>query len=185
MHVAQANAGGGLQAGYNASGDIHATRTVTGVASPPPISGWYLNIHLGNSNQILSGGNPTLAFQPLLCADIDQIPNAPTAVPVGSHGEHFLSAGQTVVLGTVGHFTFGSTCSKDGTGQDQVTFDVTANTTADTASRATPDSQPASRRNPLRNPSEPGRCAHRVAAGFGSRELESARKACRQWVEQK
>jgi hypothetical protein len=48
-----------------------------------------------------------------------------------SHGVHFLSAGQTVVLGTAGHFTFSSTCSKDNTGQNQVTFDVTANTTAD------------------------------------------------------
>jgi hypothetical protein len=48
-----------------------------------------------------------------------------------SHGERFFSAGQTVVLGKNGHFTFSSTCSKDSTGQNQVTFDVTANTTAD------------------------------------------------------
>jgi hypothetical protein len=48
-----------------------------------------------------------------------------------SHGEHFLSVGQTITLGKNGHFTFTSTCSKDGTGQNQVTFDVTANTTAD------------------------------------------------------
>ena len=115
----------------DASGDIHATRTVTGVKTPPPASGWYLNIHLGNSNQILAGGNPTLAFQPLLCADIDEIQDAPTAVPVGSGGDHFISAGQTVVLGTVGHFTFTSTCSKDSAAQNQVTFDVTSNTTAD------------------------------------------------------
>jgi hypothetical protein len=47
-----------------------------------------------------------------------------------SHGEHFFSAGHTVTLGTNGHFTFTSTCSKVG-GQNQVTFDVTANTTAD------------------------------------------------------
>jgi hypothetical protein len=114
----------------DASGDIHATRTVTGVTTPPA-TGWYLNIHLGDSNEILSGGNPTLAFQPLLCANIDEIQNAATAAPVGSEGEHFLSAGQTVVLGTVGHFTFSSTCSKDATGQNQATFDVTADTVAD------------------------------------------------------
>jgi hypothetical protein len=48
-----------------------------------------------------------------------------------SHGVKFLAAGQTVVLGKVGHFRFSSTCSKDSTGQNQVTFDVTANTTAD------------------------------------------------------
>lgn len=114
----------------NASGTIHATRTVTGVSTAPPASGWYLNIHLGNSNQILAGGNPTLAFQPLLCGDVDRIDSAPTAVPVGSGGVHFLSAGQTVTLGTVGHFTFSSTCSTVG-GQNQATFDVTADTVAD------------------------------------------------------
>ncbi len=48
-----------------------------------------------------------------------------------SHGERFLRAGQTVVLGRAGHYTFYSTCSKDKDGQNQVTFDVTANTTAD------------------------------------------------------
>ncbi len=48
-----------------------------------------------------------------------------------SHGVHFLSAGQTVVLGRVGHFTFSSSCTKDSGGQNQVTFDVKANTTAD------------------------------------------------------
>jgi hypothetical protein len=117
----------------DASGDIHVTRTVTGVTTPPPATGWYLNIHLGDSNQILSGGNPTLAFQPLLCANIDEIHNAASAVPVGSEGEHFLSIGQTVTLGTVGHFTFSSTCSNPSgkPGGQQVTFDVTANTYAD------------------------------------------------------
>ncbi len=48
-----------------------------------------------------------------------------------SHGERFLSVGQTVTLGRNGHFTFSASCSKDMTGQNQVTFDVTANTTAD------------------------------------------------------
>ncbi len=115
----------------DASGDIHATRTLSGVTSAPPTRGWYLNIHLGNSNQILSNGNPTLAFQPFLCADVDSVDTVATAVPVGSEGEHFMSAGQTIVVGTVGHLTFSSTCSKDSTGQNQVTFDVTADTAAD------------------------------------------------------
>ncbi len=48
-----------------------------------------------------------------------------------SMGEKFISAGHTVKLGRNGHFTFTSTCSKDSAGQNQVTFDVTANTTAD------------------------------------------------------
>jgi hypothetical protein len=48
-----------------------------------------------------------------------------------SHGTHFLQAGQSVVLGRVGDFTFTSTCSKDSMGQNRVTFDVVADTTAD------------------------------------------------------
>jgi hypothetical protein len=48
-----------------------------------------------------------------------------------SGGARFISAGHTVTLGRVGHFTFSSTCSTDSTGQNQVTFDVVANTTAD------------------------------------------------------
>jgi CHRD domain len=55
----------------NSSGQIvHAVRVFTNVTTPIPASGWYLNIHQGNSNQILSNGNPTIYFRPLLCADI-------------------------------------------------------------------------------------------------------------------
>ncbi len=46
------------------------TRTVTGVTGPVPSTGWYLNLHQGNSNTILSNGQPTIAFRPLLCANI-------------------------------------------------------------------------------------------------------------------
>lgn len=49
---------------------VHETRTVTGVTSPVPATGWYLNLHQGNSNTILSNGQPTIAFRPLLCANI-------------------------------------------------------------------------------------------------------------------
>lgn len=49
---------------------------------------------------------------------------------VSSGGEHFFGAGNTITLGHAGHFTFSATCSKDKTGQNQVTFDVVANTTA-------------------------------------------------------
>jgi hypothetical protein len=55
----------------------------------------------------------------------------PTRQYATSHGVHFLQAGHTVTLGRVGHFTFTSTCSKDSTGQNQVSFDVVADTTAD------------------------------------------------------
>jgi hypothetical protein len=48
----------------------HETRMITGVTAAPPATGWYLNLHQGNSNNILSGGNPTINFRPLLCANI-------------------------------------------------------------------------------------------------------------------
>jgi hypothetical protein len=48
-----------------------------------------------------------------------------------SHGERFFSAGHTVTLGKNGHFTFFAACSKDSSGQNQVSFEVKANTTAD------------------------------------------------------
>jgi hypothetical protein len=47
-----------------------------------------------------------------------------------SGGVKFFRAGQTVRLGKAGHFTFTASCSKDDAGQNQVTFDVTADTTA-------------------------------------------------------
>jgi hypothetical protein len=46
------------------------TRTVTGVTTPMPATGWYLNLHQGSSNNILSNGQPTIFFRPLLCANI-------------------------------------------------------------------------------------------------------------------
>ncbi len=49
---------------------VHAVRVFTHVTMPIPAQGWYLNIHQGNSNNILSNGQPTIYFRPLLCADI-------------------------------------------------------------------------------------------------------------------
>jgi len=52
-------------------GKVSQTHVVTGVTGPIPPAGWYLNLHLGNSNNILtSGGQPTIYFRPLLCASI-------------------------------------------------------------------------------------------------------------------
>lgn len=63
----------------NASGDIvDQTRKVTGVTTPPPPSGWYLNLHLGASSAIVAHGMPTLSFRPELCANI-------TGVQMASH----------------------------------------------------------------------------------------------------
>lgn len=47
-----------------------AVRVFTHVTTPIPAHGWYLNIHQGNSRNILSNGQPTIYFRPLLCADI-------------------------------------------------------------------------------------------------------------------
>jgi CHRD domain len=49
---------------------VHAVRVFTHVTKPIPAHGWYLNIHQGNSSNILSNGNPTIYFRPLLCSDI-------------------------------------------------------------------------------------------------------------------
>jgi len=49
---------------------VHAVQAFTHVTTPIPASGWYLNIHQGNSNNILSNGQPTVLFRPLLCADV-------------------------------------------------------------------------------------------------------------------
>jgi Cu/Zn superoxide dismutase len=49
---------------------VNQVRTVTGVTSPVPASGWYLNLHQGSSATIVANGQPTAAFRPLLCADI-------------------------------------------------------------------------------------------------------------------
>jgi hypothetical protein len=49
---------------------VHAVRVFTNVTTPVPARGWYLNIHQGNSSNILSNGQPTIFFRPLICADI-------------------------------------------------------------------------------------------------------------------
>lgn len=49
---------------------VDAVRVITNVTTPIPAQGWYLNIHQGNSADILSKGNPTILFRPLLCANI-------------------------------------------------------------------------------------------------------------------
>ena len=55
----------------NAAGNVNEVAMFTGVTAPPPATGWYLNLHLGNSNQIAnSSGVPTILFRPLLCGDI-------------------------------------------------------------------------------------------------------------------
>jgi hypothetical protein len=55
----------------NGHGQIaNQTRMVSGVTPPIPATGWYLNLHQGNSNTILQNGQPTIFFRPLLCSNI-------------------------------------------------------------------------------------------------------------------
>ncbi len=49
---------------------VNQTRVVTNVATPLAAAGWYLNLHQGNSGNILAHGSPTINFRPLLCGDI-------------------------------------------------------------------------------------------------------------------
>jgi probable HAF family extracellular repeat protein len=49
---------------------MNQTRTVTGVTSGIPATGWYLNLHQGTSNNILKNGQPSIFFRPLLCQNI-------------------------------------------------------------------------------------------------------------------
>jgi CHRD domain len=71
----------------NRRGQIkHAVRVFTKVTTPIPAHGWYLNIHQGNSGDILnSKGQPTIYFRPLLCANIiNASPVSTTAKPATS-----------------------------------------------------------------------------------------------------
>ena len=56
----------------NAHGKIvNESRTVSGVRTPIPPSGWYFNLHEGTHANILTGsGAPTIFFRPLLCSPI-------------------------------------------------------------------------------------------------------------------
>jgi hypothetical protein len=81
----------------------HAVRVFTHVTKPVPASGWYLNIHQGNSNNILSGGQPTIFFRPLLCADINGSPSITSILRSGDivTGVRGAAAGNVVLTGSV------------------------------------------------------------------------------------
>ncbi|MDG3009856.1 CHRD domain-containing protein [Rhodococcus sp. D2-41] len=54
-----------------ADGSAHATITLDDITSPPPATGWYVNVHLGSSDQITHDGAPTELFAPILCGDVN------------------------------------------------------------------------------------------------------------------
>jgi hypothetical protein len=49
---------------------VRAVRVFRHISSPIPATGWYLNIHQGNSGDILRNGQPTIYFRPLICGNI-------------------------------------------------------------------------------------------------------------------
>lgn len=54
-----------------ADGSAHATITLDNIDSPPPATGWYVNVHLGSSDQITHDGAPTELFAPILCGNVN------------------------------------------------------------------------------------------------------------------
>ncbi|TQF65473.1 CHRD domain-containing protein [Rhodococcus spelaei] len=52
-------------------GNATSTTTIDDVQSAPPAAGWYVNVHMGSSSQIMGNDNsPTLLFAPILCGDV-------------------------------------------------------------------------------------------------------------------
>jgi CHRD domain len=52
------------------TGAAATTTVIQNVDQAPPASGWYINVHLGSSNQIEQNGKPALYFQPIICGNI-------------------------------------------------------------------------------------------------------------------
>ena len=85
-----------------------AVRVFTNVTSPIPAHGWYLNIHQGNSGNILSNGQPTIYFRPLICANIRtgaissilRAGDVVTGVRGTGHGKVVLTGGAATGSGT-------------------------------------------------------------------------------------
>jgi Cu/Zn superoxide dismutase len=56
----------------DSSGNASLNQTINNVTTQPPAAGWYINVHMGPMDSIVSGDKPTLLFAPILCADIRQ-----------------------------------------------------------------------------------------------------------------
>ena len=86
----------------------HAVRVFTNVTSPIPAHGWYLNIHQGNSGDILRNGQPAIFFRPLICANIRtgaissilRTGDVVTGVRGTAHGKVVLTGGAATGNGT-------------------------------------------------------------------------------------
>jgi hypothetical protein len=76
----------------------------THIISPIPASGWYLNVHQGNSGDILRNGQPTLYFRPLICANIKGSEDSYSSILRAGDvvtGVRGAAGGQVVLTGTV------------------------------------------------------------------------------------
>jgi hypothetical protein len=89
----------------NRRGQIaHAVRVFRHITSPIPASGWYLNVHQGNSRTILSNGQPTIYFRPLICANIKGSRGSYSSILQAGDvvtGVRGSTAGQVVLTGIV------------------------------------------------------------------------------------
>ncbi len=108
--------GGTGYAATSSGGDVHG-------ASFHPTKNQIKNLvkHSTAGNATHLGGRPASAY---LLAQHE-------GTSSGEHFESVTTPPQTVSLGTVGHFTFSSTCTTDNTGGHVVTFDVTSDVAAD------------------------------------------------------
>ncbi len=85
-----------------------AVRVFRNVTTPIPATGWYLNVHQGNSGDILSNGQPTIFFRPLICANITTgaissilgAGDVVTGVRGTTHGNVVLTGGAATGIGT-------------------------------------------------------------------------------------
>jgi hypothetical protein len=83
---------------------VRAVRVFRHITSPIPASGWYLNIHQGNSANILSKGQPTIYFRPLICANIKGSGGSYVSILQAADvvtGVRGTTGGQVVLTGTV------------------------------------------------------------------------------------
>jgi hypothetical protein len=56
----------------SSDGVAETTTVINNVTEAPPATGWYINVHLGSSDQIEKDGKPTLYFAPILCGNVSK-----------------------------------------------------------------------------------------------------------------
>jgi Cu/Zn superoxide dismutase len=77
IHTGSCDSQGGVKYHLNdlvasSSGVAETTTVINNVNEAPPATGWYINVHLGSSDQIEKDGKPTLYFAPILCGNVSK-----------------------------------------------------------------------------------------------------------------